>query len=534
MSLKSYKIGKEEILKLKDLLFSDKTCNVMEITNESELFRLNCQGYLVIGYKSGAVAFQDGINDYILSKISEINPPIKKVEKENDLSLNMRVNPDLLEILKNKFIELNIDEIKVNTTREFSRFIYEGSQITFYKNGTIYSQKNHPKFRDIIKSILGAYYDQNKIIIGQDEVGKGEYYGPMIVVSVSLNYNQILELQLMGVKDSKELSYNQIKTLFIKIKELNPERAYVQINPKKFNDLYKEFQNEGKTLNNLLAWGHAKVLNELLQKIKNKVDPKNITVIIDEFDRIRTEDAIKKINDLNLKIVQKTKADEEFISVSTASIIAKNIQIEILEDLEKKLNKKFTNDNWVEWLRTKDNYEYLKLSFLTNRLRDLKIKIPQNIGKNYYDVLRISNKIEGIDLDFKSEMPDQIHDVSKWFVCFANTNGGKIYFGITDKEHLIIGVNDPLKIEERLIGIARNACEPPMNIEIRHLEFTSNISIIEVSIPKKYSLSKVKSSGKYYHRISSSCDEMSSYEVEEFVKKNINTGENVDPKQAKE
>lgn len=516
--MESIKVSKNIILELQKKLFSDKNCNILSIKNESELFRLECSGRLIVGYKTGSIAYQMGIEEYLLKKVEEVEK-VGAQGGNNFLSLNIKVKPDLLSPIKKIFKESNIPEIGPGSSNEYARFELDGCKIVFYKNGTLYSQKNHDVFKDLIKSFLKTIYDKEKIIIGQDEVGKGEYYGPIIVASVCLNYEQILDLQLIGVKDSKELTNTQIENLSEYIKTLNPERHFVQINPKRFNELYQDFKNEGKTLNNLLAWGHAKVLEETINKIKGDVNLRNVIVIIDEFDRIKTEEAInKKIKDLNIEIIQKTKADAEYISVSAASIIAKKIQLQLVNELENKLNKTFTNENWFEWLREDEKFEYIKISYLENRLKEIQTKPPKYKDKNYDEVINIIKQKEGLTIDFKLKMPPQIHDVAKWFTAFANAEGGKIYFGISDKDHLIIGIEAPMKIEERLIGVARNNCEPPIDIKIRYLNFIPGISVLEVSIPKVKHLTKVKSSGKYYKRIGSICEEMSSFEIEEHVR----------------
>ena len=64
----------------------------------------------------------------------------------------------------------------------------------------------------------------------------------------------------MAVRDSKKISDGRILELAPDIKTICPHSVIV-IGPQKYNELYGKIRN----LNRLLAWGHAKALETLLE-----------------------------------------------------------------------------------------------------------------------------------------------------------------------------------------------------------------------------------------------------------------------------
>jgi ribonuclease HIII len=149
--------------------------------------------------------------------------------------------------------------------------------------------------------------------IGTDESGKGDYFGPLIIAGVFADSIKIKELQNLGVKDSKTLSDSRINILSEKIKGVvGTGYDLVVITPATYNKLYLSFKN----VNKLLGWGHAKVLENILEKHDAK------EAISDKFG-----DESFIINSLQLKgknvlLHQETKA-EKYMAVAAASIIAR-------------------------------------------------------------------------------------------------------------------------------------------------------------------------------------------------------------------
>ena len=146
---------------------------------------------------------------------------------------------------------------------------------------------------------------------GVDEAGKGDYFGYLVVAGVIIDAASEKTLKELGVKDSKKLSDSSVSKLSTQIRKIC-KHDIVRISPEKYNTLQKKFKN----LNKLLAWGHAQVIENLLQK--NNVG----YVITDKFgDEKYLNDALKE-KGKKINIIQKIRAEED-MAVAAASILAR-------------------------------------------------------------------------------------------------------------------------------------------------------------------------------------------------------------------
>lgn len=154
-------------------------------------------------------------------------------------------------------------------------------------------------------------------VIGTDESGKGDYFGPLVSAAVYVEAHTAKLLELEGVRDSKKLSDSKNEELAEKIIEICKDKySIIEISPEKYNDLYDQFIREKKNLNTLLAWGHAKAIEELLSKVECN------NAIADQFadERFILSKLQEKGKKLNL--IQMHKAEEN-IAVAAASILAR-------------------------------------------------------------------------------------------------------------------------------------------------------------------------------------------------------------------
>ena len=148
--------------------------------------------------------------------------------------------------------------------------------------------------------------------IGIDESGKGDYFGPLVIAAVFVDATTQGELRLMEVRDSKKISDGRILEMAPDIKTICPH-SVIAIGPQKYNELYAKIKN----LNRLLAWGHAKALENLLDR--------GITcerAISDQFGNERL--ILNALQEKGRKIVleQRTKAESD-LAVAAASILAR-------------------------------------------------------------------------------------------------------------------------------------------------------------------------------------------------------------------
>src|SRR5581483_11842598 len=98
--------------------------------------------------------------------------------------------------------------------------------------------------------------------IGIDESGKGDYFGPLVVAAVFVTPALEPDLKLMQVRDSKRISDGRILEMAQDISQVC-KHSIVAIGPKRYNELYAQIRN----LNRLLAWGHARALENILEQV---------------------------------------------------------------------------------------------------------------------------------------------------------------------------------------------------------------------------------------------------------------------------
>ena len=102
--------------------------------------------------------------------------------------------------------------------------------------------------------------------IGTDESGKGDVFGPLVVAAVAVNPATVAELTRIGVKDCKQLSDKKAAELAGRIRQICAGHFQeLVLLPERYNSLYAAMKREGKNLNHLMAWAHARVLEDVLE-----------------------------------------------------------------------------------------------------------------------------------------------------------------------------------------------------------------------------------------------------------------------------
>jgi ribonuclease HIII len=168
-------------------------------------------------------------------------------------------------------------------------------------------------------------------IIGIDESGKGDYFGPLISAAVFLDKESAKKLKDFGIKDSKKLSDKVNIDLAYKIFEIcKGYYSIIEISPDKYNTLIDQMKKEGKNVNILLAWTHAKALEEVLSKVDCN------TALSDQFGDESL--ILRKLQERGkkIKLIQMHKAEQN-IAVAAASILARARFLERLSNLSKEL-----------------------------------------------------------------------------------------------------------------------------------------------------------------------------------------------------
>jgi len=147
--------------------------------------------------------------------------------------------------------------------------------------------------------------------IGSDESGKGDYFGPLVIAAAFVTPEIEPDLKLMEVRDSKMISDGRVLELARDLRQVC-KHSIVAIGPQRYNELYEKIRN----LNRLLAWGHARALENLLEQVNCDL------AIADQFgdERFILNALLEKGK--RIRLVQRPKAEED-LAVAAASILAR-------------------------------------------------------------------------------------------------------------------------------------------------------------------------------------------------------------------
>ena len=168
--------------------------------------------------------------------------------------------------------------------------------------------------------------------LGVDESGKGDFFGPLVIAGVYVDPGIARKLMDAGVVDSKRITSDaKIRTLADAIRKTSMGlNEVVLVGPAKYNELYEKFGN----LNKLLAWGHARVIENLLTK---KPDcPRSLS---DQFADARLIEQSLLRHGQKIDIQQRPRAESD-IAVAAASILAREGFINWLDREGRKLGMK--------------------------------------------------------------------------------------------------------------------------------------------------------------------------------------------------
>lgn len=154
--------------------------------------------------------------------------------------------------------------------------------------------------------------------IGTDESGKGDFYGSLVVAAVLVDRGTEAVLIERGIKDCKALSDDKVRALAAVIREVCSGRyVEIELTPARYNEIYQQLRAEGKNLNQLLAWAHARAIEDVLQK-----EPCRFA-ISDQFADERQ--ILSRLMEKGRKItlLQSHRAERN-IAVAAASVLARD------------------------------------------------------------------------------------------------------------------------------------------------------------------------------------------------------------------
>ena len=192
-------------------------------------------------------------------------------------------------------------------------------------NGTIINDNEDKESKDLDTT---DYYFVNSI--GSDEVGTGDYFGPMIVTSSYVKKEDIAFLEELGVKDSKKLTDEKILKVVPEIMNKIPYKSYILTNKE-----YNKLQDKGYNMNKIKAILHNKVLLDLMKRDNYIVD----MVVVDQFTPPRNYFSyLKNEDNVFRKITFTTKAEDKCLSVACSSMISRYLFIKEIDKMSKDLD----------------------------------------------------------------------------------------------------------------------------------------------------------------------------------------------------
>jgi len=246
----------------------------------------------------------------MIQKTVSIQLDLKEAEKVGKVLSSLGWNED---IISNEYIALRMkNEV--------------GSVVTLYTSRKIVFQGKED-FENIISLIQGKDVNIEFVShLGVDEVGKGDYFGPLVVASCFVDKDFLKKVKILGVGDSKKFSDKRILEMFEKMKDY-PYYYISIVSPSEYNKLIKEMGNVAI----LLARQHSKVIEMGLEDLQKKgFECKK--VVIDQFSsrESRVKNELGKLG-RGVEFEQYHKGESD-IAVACASVIARAI---FLKEMQK-------------------------------------------------------------------------------------------------------------------------------------------------------------------------------------------------------
>ena len=247
------------------------------------------------------------------------------------IKVNDEVKKKMLEYYRDKMRDKKIpyvvfqakDEDTVITMYESGKVMFQGTSAdvdaamwgTFLSNTKEEQEKE--KERDL------KYHNCSSV--GSDEVGTGDYFGPIVVTATYVSKDNVKYLEDLGIRDSKKVTDDFILKVTPEIIKRIPYRSIILTN-KEYNEKYSNNLN----MNKIKAIMHNKVLYQIMTELKPEVD----YIIVDEFAREkRYYEYINDVPNIQRGITFIQKAEDKNLAVGAASIISRYIFLKEFDKL---------------------------------------------------------------------------------------------------------------------------------------------------------------------------------------------------------
>ncbi|MGN1371555.1 MAG: ribonuclease HIII [Candidatus Coprovivens sp.] len=170
----------------------------------------------------------------------------------------------------------------------------------------------------------------NESSVGSDEVGTGDYFGPLVVTASFVSKENIVWMQELGVRDSKKLTDDKIIKIAPELIKKIPHTTIILSNKE-----YNQYHTTDFNMNKVKAILHNKCLLSVIKKDNIKYSK----IIVDQFEPEKAYyNHISKVPEKVTNITFMTKAEDQCMSVAASSIISRYIFLKEIKKLSEKYN----------------------------------------------------------------------------------------------------------------------------------------------------------------------------------------------------
>ena len=247
------------------------------------------------------------------------------------IKVNEETKQKMIEYYKDKVRDKKIpyaifqaqEEDTVTTLYESGKAMFQGTSadVDAAMWGTV--QQNTKESQEEEKKKNAKYHNCSSV--GSDEVGTGDYFGPIVVTAAYVKKEDVERLEKLGVGDSKKITDDKIKKITPELIKIVKYRSMIVTN-KEYNEKYTKELN----MNKIKAILHNKVLYQLINEEKPNID----YIVVDEFAREnRYYEYLNGIPNIQRNITFMTKAEDKNLAVASASIISRYIFLKEFDKL---------------------------------------------------------------------------------------------------------------------------------------------------------------------------------------------------------
>lgn len=221
-----------------------------------------------------------------------------------------------------------VDEDTVITMYTSNKVMFQGTSADVDANMWQAVIANDKKETKEDKAKNDKYYNSSSF--GSDEVGTGDYFGPIVVTATYVSKDKIDWLSSLGIMDSKKMTDDKILKVAPQIAKEIPYRSIILSNKE-----YNEKHSSNDNMNKIKAIMHNKALFQIVNELNVDYD----YIIVDEFAReARYYDYIKESTNKQTGITFMTKAEDKNLAVACASVISRYIFLKEFDKLSDSLH----------------------------------------------------------------------------------------------------------------------------------------------------------------------------------------------------